>query len=128
MTSFTIDTAEPEERDAALRLVFQHLDLAEQDVRVANALRLVSSGELDPAGILVVRDKDPLAGALLCVPLSGAGGLIWPPSVKERALRREKENQLVQTALVWLRSKGAKLVQAILQDEEVLLAGPLLQN
>jgi ribosomal protein S18 acetylase RimI-like enzyme len=128
MTSFTIHTAQPEEREAALRLVFQHLELEEQDARVANALRLVSSGELDPAGILVLRDKDPLAGALLCLPLPGAGGLIWPPSVKESALRGEKENQLMQTALAWLRSKGVKLVQAILQDQEVQLAGPLLQN
>jgi ribosomal protein S18 acetylase RimI-like enzyme len=125
---FTIETAYPEEREAALRLVFHHLAEAERDVRVANALHLVSTGELEPAGILVVREVEQLQAALVILPLPGAGGLIWPPHVREGPQRDAMENQLVQTALAWLRSKGAKLVQAVLVAEEVPLAAPLLRN
>jgi mycothiol synthase len=125
---FSIVTAQPEERAAALWLAFQHLGEEEGGNRIANALKLVASGELDPTGILVIRDGGQLAGVLVISPLAGAGGLIWPPYVREGPQRSAKENQLVQSGLAWLRSTGAKVVQAVLHGEEVPFAEPLLRN
>jgi hypothetical protein len=48
--TLTIETAQPEEREAAFRLVFHHLADAECGVRVANALKLVAAGDLDQIG------------------------------------------------------------------------------
>jgi len=128
MTLFTIETAQQEEHAAALWLAFQHLGEEEGGNRIANALKLVSSGELDPAGILVIRDGGQLEGALVISPLAGAGGLIWPPHVREGPQRSAKETELVQTGLAWLRSRGAKVVQAVLHGEEVPLAQSLVRN
>jgi mycothiol synthase len=124
---FTIESARPEERAAAFRLVFQHLEDAEQELRIGNALTLVHAGELDPNGVFVVRGPD-LVGALVCVPLRGAGGLLWPPFVREGPDRTRQEDQLVRSALIWLRARGAKLAQAILSSGEVPLAAPLERN
>jgi len=125
---FTIAMAQPEEREAAFGLVFQYLDEEERGIRVANALLLVSTGELDPAGILVVREGVQLHGALVCLPLRGAGGLLWPPHVQAGPQHLSMENQLLQAGLSWLRSKGAKLVQALLRADETPLAGPMMRN
>lgn len=128
MTLFTIEPAYPEEREAALRLVFDHLAEAEREVRVGNALHLVAAAELDPAGILVVREKSQIRGAAVALPLPGAGGLVWPPCVREGPLRAAMEDQLVQSALRWLQSKRVKLAQALFHADEMPLAKPLVRN
>jgi mycothiol synthase len=125
---FTIGTARPEERTEAFRLVFQHLAEAEQQLRVGNALNLLEQGELEPAGIFVVRQDRELPGALVSVPLRGASGLLWPPYVRPSPERTLQEDQLVHAALDWLRGRGAKLAQAILATGEMPLAAPLERN
>jgi GNAT superfamily N-acetyltransferase len=125
---FTIFAARPSEQAAAFRLAYHYLAEEEKAPRVANALRLVSTKEVDPQGILVVQEGNQLHGAMVCLPLRGAGALVWPPYVLENPQRQAMENQLVQTGLSWLRSKGAKLVQAILHRVEVPLAEPLVRN
>jgi ribosomal protein S18 acetylase RimI-like enzyme len=125
---FTIERARSDERGAAFRLVFQHLAEEDRNNRVANALSLVASGELDPQGIFVVRAQGMLQGVLVCLPLRGASGLVWPPHVRPATDATERENQLVRTACAWLRSKGAKLAQSILASAEAPQAEPLLRN
>jgi mycothiol synthase len=128
MPAFTIESARPEDQAAAFRLVFQHLEDAERDLRVANALTLVGAGELEPEGIFVIRRGPELAGALVCVPLRGSSGLLWPPFVRSGPERTVQEDQLVRSALSWLRRRGAKLAQAVLSSAEVPLAVPLERN
>jgi ribosomal protein S18 acetylase RimI-like enzyme len=125
---FLIDSARSEEQAAAFRLIFQHLAGAEQELRVDSALRLMHEGELDPQGVFVVRREAELAGALVCVPLRGASGLLWPPFVRPGPERTFQEDQLVRSALSWLRGRGAKLAQAVLCPAEVPLAAPLERN
>jgi len=125
---FTIETARPEEHAAAFRLVFQHLEEAEKDLRVNNALTLLHAGELERDGIFVVRQGRDVAGALVSVPLRGAGGLLWPPFVRAGPECTLQEDQLVRAALDWLHRRGAKLAQAILTSGEVTLAAPLERN
>jgi mycothiol synthase len=121
---FTITVARPEEWPEAFQLVFAHLDEATRATRVANAQRLAAVGDLDAAGILVARADDRLCGAVVCAPLAGAGGILWPPNTTPGAAADVAE-QLVQRALSWLRRKGSKVVQALLAPSERSLAAPL---
>lgn len=123
-----IETAQPHELAAAFRLTLSYLDDDERSPRVASAQSLVSLGELDPDGVFVVRDDAGLRGAMVCVPLPGAGGLVWPPFVQEMPERQLAENQLVRKGCGWLRGRGARLAQALLTERELPLAGPLERN
>lgn len=125
---FHIDSARPHELATAFRLVFSYLEDEERSARVASAQSLVSLGELDAGGILVVRDDGGLRGAMVCVPLPGAGGLVWPPFVEEMPDRQLTENQLVTRGCDWLRGRDARLAQALLTERELPLAGPLERN
>jgi ribosomal protein S18 acetylase RimI-like enzyme len=123
-----IAPARPQELEAAFRLVFLHLADGERPARVANALHLVRRGELDPAGILLATAGGTPVGALVCLPVPGASGLLWPPQAVEGPGRAEVEDALVCRATAWLRQRGAKLGQCLLSEDEVPLAGPLLRN
>jgi ribosomal protein S18 acetylase RimI-like enzyme len=123
-----IGPARPQELEAALRLIFRHTEGAEREHRVANAVDMVHQGELEAAGVVVARDRRGLRGALVCLPLAGASGLVWPPQVLAGPDRVEVEDQLVRHAAAWLRQRGAKLAQALLFPAEVSLAAPLERN
>jgi ribosomal protein S18 acetylase RimI-like enzyme len=121
--------ARPDEREAAFRLIFRHLSDADQSARLANALRLVEAGELDPAGVLVARGRaGRLLGALVCLPVPGASGLLWPPQAAAGAGREAAEDALVRHAVSWLRGRGARLGQALLPPQDVPAARPLERN
>jgi mycothiol synthase len=112
----------------AFRLIFQHLEPPERDEREAAALFLLQRGELDPAGLFVLREPEGLVGAIACQSVPGASGLIWPPGVRADDRRTDREDALVRHGLAWLRQRGAKLVQALLAPEEEELASPLLRG
>jgi ribosomal protein S18 acetylase RimI-like enzyme len=126
--SLTVASARSEDLEAAFRLIFQHSDTDNLSIRIANALEMVRQGELDPAGVLVARDPRGLLGAMVCMPVPGAGGLVWPPQAKELTDQTAIEDQLVRTAAAWLRQRGAKLAQALLTANEGPLALPLERN
>lgn len=124
----TITPAKASEWPAAFQLLFRHLGSAERDTRIANGLRLAATGELTPDGIVVVHGAAGLVGAVVCVPLAGAGGLVWPPGVVEQPGRAEIEDQLVQVGLSWLRGRGIKVAQALLAPAEASRAESLQRN
>jgi ribosomal protein S18 acetylase RimI-like enzyme len=126
--AFSIESARPDEWPAAFRFVFQHLPSGERVARVANAVRLVERGELDPAGILVARGGCDMQGALVCQPVPGASGLVWPPQARPGRRSAEVENELLRHACAWLRLGGARLGQALLTTGEAGLAAPLERN
>src|SRR5260370_41977764 len=76
---FTIAVARSEELPAAFRLLFQTAADDERERRLANALRMIGKGELEREGVLVARDWSGLGGAMVCLPVPGASGLVWPP-------------------------------------------------
>jgi mycothiol synthase len=126
---FTIDTALPDELPAAFRLIVQTVsDVDERERRVANALRMVERGELDRQGIFVARTPSGVAGALVCLPVPGASGLVWPPQILPDQDPRALEDQLLTRATAWLRQRGAKLGQALLPPEERYLGECLVRN
>src|SRR5437870_547940 len=102
-----IGPARPQELEDAFGLIFRHVVEAERPTRVANALHLVQQGELDPAGILVATASGRLVGALACLPVPGASGLVWPPQAVEGSAQGEIEDALVRRAVAWLRQRGA---------------------
>src|SRR5262245_29383550 len=124
----TICPAHPDAWRAAFELVFAHLSPDERQTRVENALRLVGIDDIDPEGILTVRVEEQLVGAFVCVPLAGAGGLVWPPSVLDVPEQAALADQLVQAGRSWLRRRGAKVAQALLTPAEAPLAAPLERN
>jgi ribosomal protein S18 acetylase RimI-like enzyme len=123
-----VEPALPEEVVEALRLVFQHLPEPDRVARVGNTLTLICQNELDPRGILVARRRSQLLGAVVCLPLAGAGGLVWPPQVRAEVADPELAVSLVRSACAWLREQGAKIAQAILRPEERFLAEPMLRT
>lgn len=122
--SFTVDAARPEELAAAFRLIFRHVREQERDSRVQNALELVRFGAVDPAGIKVARTAREIVGAVICAPVPGAGGIVWPAQAQDAAV----EERLMREALGWLRSRGAKLAQALLADHERALGAGLIRT
>jgi mycothiol synthase len=117
--------ARPEEWVQAFQLVFQHLPREDRQARVQNALRLMRRGELAPAGVIVVAGERELLGAIVCLPVAGASGLVWPPQACSGSAQREIEDQLLTYAIGWLRQGGAKLGQTLLAEDESHLAAPL---
>jgi ribosomal protein S18 acetylase RimI-like enzyme len=120
--------ARTDELSAAFRLLFGHLDAAAREERVAHALFLLHRGEVDPAGLFVLRDETGVSGAVLCQPMPGAAALIWLPAVRSDADQGAREDALVAHALGWLRQRGVKLVQALLVPEQAHRGGVLTRN
>lgn len=131
----TFAPAAADERLAALRLTFGHLDPETRLARVAGALELIDRGELDPSGILVARAGDTVVGAMVVAPVPGAGAAVWPPQVEPgpgseipAADVAAIADELVRGSVEWLRGRGVKLAQALLAPEDAALAEPLLRN
>jgi mycothiol synthase len=115
----------PEEWARAFQRIFQYFPLEDRQARVENALRLVRLGELEPAGVIVIADRHVVLGAMVCLPVPGASGLIWPPQAVSGSAQRDIEDQLLSYAIRWLRRRGAKLGQTLLAEDETSLAIPL---
>jgi mycothiol synthase len=125
---FQVETARPEDREAALRLLFQHLEPSERERRVANALHLMELGRLQPEGLFVARDGQGVCGTMICLPIPGASGLVWPPQTRKLAGAQGVEDDLVRHAANWLRCQGSRLGQALLTPDETHLAVALERN
>lgn len=123
-----VEPAPPERQLAAFRLVFRDLAETERDVRVTNALRMVRAAELDPNGVLIARRGSQLLGALVCLPILGASGLVWPPRTVECEDRIEIEDSLMQRGCEWLRQRGCRIGQALLADDESRYGSSLERN
>jgi ribosomal protein S18 acetylase RimI-like enzyme len=124
----TPEAARRDELADAFRLLFTPLPPDERARRTANALALVEAGELDPGGVFVLRGPGGLLGAAVCVPLPGAGALVWPPSCVADGHCPAREDALLRHGCAWLRGRGAKLAQALLDPADAALGTPLLRN
>ena len=122
-----IRSASPDELGPALALLFQRFPPEGCEGRVRHTLALIAAGEIAREGVLVARDHGNLRGAMVCVPLAGASGLVWPPQAVGADCARV-EDELLRGGLAWLRAGGAKLVEALLLPSESDCAAPLLRN
>lgn len=125
LDSIDISAARPDEWQAAFTLALRHVPDDERPMRVANALMLLGAGEIDPAGIFTARTPDGLAGVEVCIPLRGSSGLFWLPQMDPHWSDEGLQDRLVETALNWVRQRGAKLAQALLHPSDLSHAGAL---
>jgi mycothiol synthase len=123
-----VDTAQPNEREEAFQILFQHLPAKDAEPRIANALEMIRRGELDPQGLFVVREKQSIVGTIVCQLIPGASGLVWPPQVRKHKDKGFCEDQLINKVKTWLQNRGTKLAQALLAPDEVNFAQPLTRN
>jgi mycothiol synthase len=129
LETVVIEPAHPSEWPAALEVVFRPIiNKEERELRVNNAVQLIHRGELDAAGILVARSGEQVLGAMVCLPIPGASGLLWPPQAISSAQQMEIEDRLLQFAISWLRQRGTKLAQALLAPAERHLGKALKRN
>jgi mycothiol synthase len=112
-----------EERSAAFSLALQHLGADICAARLQNALALVADGIIAPGGILVAPGAGRLRGVQICVLLPGASVLFWLP--RTEPANEILEDHLVQSALDWARSRGAKVAQAIISPLDRPFVGAL---
>ncbi len=113
-----IAPARPEEWESAFRLVFQSCSPLVQRTRVQSALQLLGEGALDPEGLFVARRDNQLLGALVCMRVPGATGLVWPPQARAGSAQIDVEDRLTRQASTWLRQQGVRLGQALLTEQE----------
>jgi mycothiol synthase len=117
-----------DELPAAFRLLFQNAAADDRESRIVNALGLVRRGELDPKGLFVLRGRDRLLGAVLCLPLPGESALVWPPQCLPNKRRSLFEDALLHCAADWLRACNVRVAQALLSPEEAERAAALPRN
>jgi ribosomal-protein-alanine N-acetyltransferase len=107
----------------AARAVFSHLP--DPAAGASRLVALLRSNEIDPDGLFTAKDESgDVFAATLAVALPGAQGQILPP-VHENP---EVEDRLVAIACRWLESRGVKVVQVNLADEEARLGEPLVRG
>lgn len=123
----TVAPVQPGHEEPAFQMFFHTLPTPERARRVAAALDLVCSGELDPAGIFVAYLAGGPCGVLVCQLTPGAAALLWPPVVRAVA-GRDAEDELVRQACGWLSHEGARLIHAVLTEDEAARAGALLRH
>jgi GNAT superfamily N-acetyltransferase len=119
--------ARPDERSPALQLLLSHLPALERDARRFGVLDALADGSIDPAGLLVLPGLDRLLGAVLAAPAVGGGGVIWPPASTLHQ-PAEAATALIEAACAWLRTKGARLVQSLVEGEPEQRCRFLLDN
>jgi ribosomal protein S18 acetylase RimI-like enzyme len=126
--SLVVESARAEERTAALEVFFQHFGAEERAARIDRVGRLLGQGELDADGLIVCRAGGRMVGAGAGVALPGATGLVWPPSAVAGPQAQVVEDHLVQGLNRWLRQRGCKFGQALLDAEEIAHGAALLRN
>jgi mycothiol synthase len=120
-----VGPADPSDWEAVAQLLHRHLPADHGAARTANAVRLFQNGEVERDGILIARLQDRLCAALVCVPLPGAGALVWPLQALPGPGKIAAEDRLLEYGLDWLRGRQVKIAQALLAPEELSLARPL---
>jgi hypothetical protein len=127
MSDLSVFPATQAEYAAVLEILFQRSPAEDRKATIKRAQRLLSSGELDPRGLLVARLNGQMIGTMLAMATPGAVGLVWPPQVRRGADRTCVEDALIAATGDWLRRRGVKLAQALVPAVEADL-GPALER
>jgi ribosomal protein S18 acetylase RimI-like enzyme len=120
------DQAQPHEYAAAFDLLLRHVGRPERDERVRRAVELMRQGNIDPRGLFILRGLSDLLGAMLCEPVAGAAGILWPPIAVDH--RCDVEDALILHSVTWMRRQGARIGQCLMPPDDAYLARPLLRH
>src|SRR5262245_16405869 len=119
------DPQRPDEFEAAFRLLYQYLPATEQLRRIASALSMVASGELDASTVAVLRRHQDVTGVMVFAVVPGGSGIVWPPQVADSPSKRVDQDALINHALTKLREASARFAQCLLPPDELAEVAPL---
>jgi mycothiol synthase len=111
-------------REAALRVLYQHVPDSMRSRLVIDVLEEASSGQIDLSGLWVAWDRIlglgtnrfRIVGTLLTQALAGRAAAIWAPEVLPSWRRSSTAAALVHSALADLQARGFRIVQAVLDE------------
>lgn len=114
----------PDELLPAARLLFLAVLEAEREKRAERFASLVTSGEIDPAGLLVARRSGTPVGAAVVQLLPGGSAVVVPPSPQGG----EVADALAAATVDFLRNSPSVIAHLFLDPSEVSKAAPLLRH
>jgi GNAT superfamily N-acetyltransferase len=120
-----VGPADPADHPAACRVLFAHLPEPYRSRRAARALELLSSGEFDPAGLLVAQESGRVVGAALTQFHPGSAAVAWPPGAEAGPGHEAVIAALTHAVADRLRAAGVKQVQILLPPADRDRARPL---
>lgn len=113
----------PDELLPAARLLFLAVLEAEREKRAERFASLVTSGEIDPAGLLVARRNGTPVGAAVVQLLPGGSAVVVPPSPQGG----EVADILATATVDFLQNSPSVIAHLFLDPSEVSKAVPLLR-
>jgi ribosomal protein S18 acetylase RimI-like enzyme len=106
----------PEERAAALGVLYRRVPGALRPRLIADALAESERGLIDLSGLWVARRRGRVVGALLTQALAGRAAAVWAPEVGTAWRRSATAVALVRAALADLAARGFRVAQALLDE------------
>src|SRR4051812_32454819 len=106
----------PEERRAALGVLYRRVPAAVRPRLIASALLESEQGLVDLSGLWIARRRDRILGALLTQALAGRAAAVWAPEVDPSWRRAATAVALVRASLADLRARGFRIAQALLDE------------
>ncbi|AGA31596.1 GNAT family N-acetyltransferase [Singulisphaera acidiphila] len=104
------------DREAALEVLYRRVPASLRPRLIANALAESARGVIDLSGLWVAWRHGRIVGAMLTQPLAGRAAAVWAPEVDPTWRRSAYAIALVRSALEDLRSRGFRIVQALLDE------------
>ncbi|MDR3633158.1 MAG: GNAT family N-acetyltransferase [Isosphaeraceae bacterium] len=106
----------PEERVAALGILYRRVSASLRPRLVADAVQEAEAGTIDLSGLWIARRRGRVVGTLLTQTLAGRAAAVWAPEVEGAWRRSATAVALVRAALANLSARGFRVAQALLDD------------
>jgi ribosomal protein S18 acetylase RimI-like enzyme len=106
----------PEERVAALGVLYRRVSPALRPRLIADAVEEAEAGTIDLSGLWIARRRGRVVGTLLTQTLAGRAAAVWAPEVEGAWRRGATAASLVQAALADLAARGFLVAQALVEE------------
>ncbi len=93
------------------------------DLAAARFQEMLARGELDAAGVIVVKDGAAVRGAIFAYRLGGGQAAVWLPSATDP----ETQDALMAGVLAWLHREPTAVIQALVRPAELPRTPPLVR-
>ena len=131
MTDYRFERCGKRDRSSALGLLFGHHPPSERAGQVAQVLAAAAAGTISLDGLCVCHSDEALVGAMLAIESQGRTVAGWPPRVAPglpTADRDKVYRHLIETVCNFAQERRARLVQAILEEEDLGLVPMFLAS
>lgn len=106
----------PEERVAALGILYRRVSATLRPRLIADAIEEADAGAIDLSGLWIARRRGRVVGTLLTQSLAGRAAAVWAPEVEGAWSRGATAAALLRTALAALTARGFRVAQALLDE------------